>query len=299
MSSPPGHLPDVVALCRRLVAPAQLPKDLVWRSCAAHNEKNMLILRPPPESGETDLLVVHEGCRAGTRAQQEVPYKDGLTEKLFAVDHEKQECTRMWTQQKSDDLMAQMNKIDEDIAEPFMQALKVELKRYLGLYGDHTGMGAAAFTLYSSQGQEVGGDIELTAILAARRARPRGLWAGAWTSQWRTVFEPGQAEPVKMVGIIEFVSHYAEDGNVHFRRKAECRASISETTDPEKFAKLVVQIIQSEEDKFQEATEDQCQTLCDGALRSLRRALPVSKERFDWRPLRHALVKDMKAVSGG
>ncbi|CAE7877763.1 CAPZA1 [Symbiodinium sp. KB8] len=133
-------------------------------------------------------------------------------------------------------------------------------------------------------------------IVAARRARPRGLWSGTWTSQWRTLFEPGQAEPVKMVGVLEFISHYAEDGNVHFRRRAESRSSVSETSDPAKFAVEVVKAIRREEDSFQESTEDQCDSLCDGTLRALRRTLPVSKERFDWRPSRHALVRDLKAA---
>ncbi|CAE7423562.1 F-actin-capping protein subunit alpha [Symbiodinium microadriaticum] len=298
--SPPGHLPDVLARCRQLVAPATLPKDLVWRACAAHNERNFLIVRPPTEGAESgDLLVVHENGRAGSRAQQQVPYKDGLTDKLFAVDHERQECTRMWSQQKSDDLMAQMDNIDEEIAEPFKEALKSELRKYVdSRYADQGGMstGAASYTLYSSKGQEVGGDIELTMIVAARRARPRGLWSGTWTSQWRTLFEPGQAEPVKMVGVLEFISHYAEDGNVHFRRRAESRSSVSETSDPAKFAVEVVKAIRREEDSFQESTEDQCDSLCDGTLRALRRTLPVSKERFDWRPSRHALVRDLKAA---
>eukprot|EP00439_Symbiodinium_sp_Y106_P074554 s687_g14.t1 len=208
-------------------------------------------------------------------------------------------CGGMWSQQKSDDLMAQMDNIDEEIAEPFKEALKSELRKYVdSRYADQGGMstGAASYTLYSSKGQEVGGDIELTMIVAARRARPRGLWSGTWTSQWRTLFEPGQAEPVKMVGILEFISHYAEDGNVHFRRRAESRSSVSETTDPTKFAVEVVKAIRKEEDSFQASTEDQCDSLCDGTLRALRRTLPVSKERFDWRPSRHALVRDLKAA---
>eukprot|EP00913_Durusdinium_trenchii_P026404 g24774.t2 len=220
--------------------------------------------------------------------------------------------------------MAQMDNIDEELAKPFKEALQVELKRRLGpkdpgqSYTSEggTNTGAATFTLFSRKGKEVGGDIELTMIIAARsfaldrrvgtgRARREGLWSGLWNSQWRTLFEPGQADAAQLLGTIEFTSHYAEDGrvrghfqegNVHFRRRVECRKSISETKDPERFAKQVVQEIQGEEEAFHEHTEGQCDSLLDGALRSFRRALPVSNERFDWRPLRHALVRDMKAL---
>jgi len=298
-----------MAACRLLVSPAKLPKDLVWRASAAHNEKHLLLVRPPVEGAgaagemsQSGLLVVHDGCRAGSRAQQQVPYKDGLSDQLFAVDHEKQECTRQWVPPKSDDLMAQMDNIDEELAKPFKEALGIELKKYLDeSYAEEGGTttGAAAFTLYSKKGKEVGGDIELGIIISARRARPRGLWSGSWSSQWRTLFVPGQAEAAKLIGIIEFNSHYAEEGNVHFRRRLECSVQIPETKDATTFARLVVKQIQGNEDTFQTATEDQCNSLCDGAVKALRRALPVSKERFDWRPLRHALVRDMKAKDGG
>lgn len=300
--SPPGHLPDVLSACRLLVSPAKLPKDLVWRACASHNEKNLLLVRQPAAegsasaagaeaatSGEKELLVVHDGGRAGSRAQQQVPYKDGITDHLFAIDHEKQECTRYWLPPKSDDLMAQMENIDEELAKPFKEALHLELKRYLDesyVAEGGTTTGAAAFTLYSKKGKEVGGDIELGIIISARRARPRGLWSGSWSSQWRTLFVPGQAEAAKLLGIIEFTSHYAEEGNVHFRRRVECHASVPETKEPTKFAELVVKQIERDEAKFHLATQDSCDTLCDGAVKALRRALPVSKERFDWRPLR-------------
>ncbi|CAE7545387.1 cpa, partial [Symbiodinium pilosum] len=271
--------------------------DLVWRACAAHNERNFLIVRPPTEEGEAgDLLVVHEGARAGSRAQQQVPYKDGLTDKLFAVDHERQECTRMWSQQKTDDLMAQMDNIDEEIAEPFKQALKAELRKYVdSRYADPggTSTGAAAYTLYSAKGQEVGGDIELTLLggpelveddhrIPARAAPGLVVWHL-------------ELPAARMVGVLEFTSHYAEDGNVHFRRRSDRRTTVKETTDPAKFAAETVEAIRREEDSFQAATEEQCDVICDSTLRALRRTLPVSKERFDWRPTRHALVRDLKA----
>lgn len=60
----------------------------MWRACATHGERHLLVVRP---SETSELLLVHEGARVGSRAQQQVPYKDGITEKLFAVDHETQD----------------------------------------------------------------------------------------------------------------------------------------------------------------------------------------------------------------
>lgn len=157
--------------------------------------------------------------------------------------------------------------------------------------------GIGGFAVFIGKGQEVGsGDIELRIILSCRRARPRGHWSGMWGSQWRIMFVPEQKDPAQLGGIVEFKTHYAEDSNVHFRRKLVRKTKIVETTNPEKWAREVVAAIARIEDEFHGVTEDVSLGLGVGALKSLRRVLPLSKERFDWRPIRHALVRDMKSV---
>mmetsp|Transcript_87948 Transcript_87948/g.221896 ORF Transcript_87948/g.221896 Transcript_87948/m.221896 type:complete len:144 (+) Transcript_87948:669-1100(+) len=135
-------------------------------------------------------------------------------------------------------------------------------------------------------------------MLSSRRSRKQGQWGGNWCSQWRILFDPGQEKPADLGGVIEFKTHYSEDGNVHFRRKHIRKTKVYETTDPEKWAKEVVDAIRKIEDEFHNGTDDVCTGMGAGALKSLRRVLPLTKERFDWRPMRHALVQDMKSVEG-
>eukprot|EP00930_Biecheleria_cincta_P035131 TRINITY_DN24196_c0_g1_i1.p1 TRINITY_DN24196_c0_g1~~TRINITY_DN24196_c0_g1_i1.p1 ORF type:complete len:331 (-),score=60.59 TRINITY_DN24196_c0_g1_i1:23-1015(-) len=301
--SPPGQLADVVACCRQLAHPGELPQDLVWRAAAAHNEKHCLILDPPQSTRNTSLLVAHEGIRSGSRAQQQVSYKDPRSGMLFSVDHEQQECTKMWTvQKKTDDLLSQMEGITNEAAEPFREALQTKLDAYIaerfvprGRRGASSDAGAAVGIVYKGRAGEAGGDsVELDIVISASRAKQRGLCAGSWSSQWRSTFIPGQEQPAKLLGLLEFNGHYAEDSNVLFKHAAKQQALINETQDPVKWAETVTNLIRSLEDGFHAAAESSCDHFGDGLLKSFRRALPVTKEKFDWRPIRHALVHDVR-----
>eukprot|EP00418_Pyrodinium_bahamense_P051009 CAMPEP_0179179658 /NCGR_PEP_ID=MMETSP0796-20121207/88919_1 /TAXON_ID=73915 /ORGANISM="Pyrodinium bahamense, Strain pbaha01" /LENGTH=264 /DNA_ID=CAMNT_0020883327 /DNA_START=129 /DNA_END=923 /DNA_ORIENTATION=+ len=234
----------------------------------------------------------------GKGAEKEVPYIDPRNNMIFVVDQELQECVSMRPKPPSTDIQAEMLGIDLEAAKPFQAALQRKLDCYLASHFPTSDGrdGRATGIVYTSHGKDIGGDIELRVIISSYRARPRGYWAGIWSSQWRIVFVPEQPEPAKLAGLIEFKTHYTEDGNVHFHRKAIKSAKVAETTDCEKFATELMAAIGRLEEEFHANTEEVCDSYGTGALKAMRRVLPLSKERFDWRPIRHALVRDMKAV---
>jgi len=94
--------------------------------------------------------------------------------------------------------------------------------------------------------------------------------------------------------MLEFSSHYAEDGNVHFTRRISKQAKVSELTSPDKFAQNVISVVAGVEDDFHRTSEEVCMGLGRGPVKALRKVLPVAKERFDWRPLRHQFVREIK-----
>mmetsp|Transcript_11489 Transcript_11489/g.25282 ORF Transcript_11489/g.25282 Transcript_11489/m.25282 type:complete len:336 (+) Transcript_11489:99-1106(+) len=299
--SPPNGLNDVVEGCRQLVAPAKVPDELVYRSCADFREKLITAVNLPESSGAGIGMICETG-RAGSRAQKVVAYHDQKHEdQLFCVDQETGAVSAVTDKKKSGDLSAEMTNIDVELAKPFKDALDAELDDYLARRYPSDSMGAlhgceglSGASVYSLVGKDIGDDIELRIILASRRIRKAGSWAGNWTSQWRIVFVPEQKEPVMLGGVLEFKTHYAEDSNIHFSRKCVKKAKIHETSDPEVWAKEVTAAIQKIEDDFQNATDDLCSGMGSGALKAMRRVFPLSKERFDWRPIRHQLVRDMK-----
>lgn len=293
--SPPGHIRDVLANCRHLAGSSSLPAELTARSCAEANEAALLVLPLGTEEGRHGVLC--DFARLGSRGQREVPYLEPRSDMLFIVDQENQECISLKPKPQGHDIKAEMMKVNIESGTPFQQALQKEVDGYVAEHFP-AGDGVACGSVYLNPGKEPGGNIELRVYISSQRARARGYWTGAWTSQWRIVFTPGQRSSAQLAGIVEFKTHYAEDGNVHFRRKATKVGKVAETSDCEAFAsELVAEVARFEED-FHAHTEDICETYGAGALKAMRRVLPISKERFDWRPIRHSLVRDMKAAAG-
>lgn len=299
--APPNGVADVVFACRELCAPAKIPDELIWRSCLDHREKLITAVPLPLQHG-AGMGIICETGRAGSRAQRVVGYADAKhDDKLFCVDSETGDVSSIMDKKKSGDLSAELSNLDKEAAKPFQDALDAELDGYVSqryptskrgaLHGCEGHSGAAVFVVI---GKDPGDDIELRILLASKRVRKAGYWAGNWSSQWRVVFSPEQKDPMILGGVLEFKTHYSEDSNVHFNRKAIRKAKIQETSSPEKWAKEMVAAVKKIEDEFQQATDDVCANMGSGALKAMRRVLPMSKERFDWRPIRHSLVKDMK-----
>mmetsp|Transcript_81031 Transcript_81031/g.156489 ORF Transcript_81031/g.156489 Transcript_81031/m.156489 type:complete len:320 (+) Transcript_81031:111-1070(+) len=292
--SPPAHAADVVNQCRRLVGEVPMPQDLVNRAMSENNEKSLLVV--PLNTGNGLQGIVCDFARhGGSRAHDQVPYLDPRLDMVFMVNQECQECVRVTEKPKSKDIKAEMEGIDLQKAKPFRQAAQRELDRYIAAHFPMAD-GNAAGCVLTSHGKDIDGDVELRIFISSHRARHQGHWAGYWTSQWRIIFVPGQQDPVKFGGIIEFKTHYGEDGNVHFRRKVTKMSKVSELKNTQEFAVQLVTEIGRLETEFHEATDDFCDTFGPEALKAIRRVLPISKERFDWRPIRHALVRDMKAA---
>mmetsp|Transcript_41404 Transcript_41404/g.128706 ORF Transcript_41404/g.128706 Transcript_41404/m.128706 type:complete len:317 (-) Transcript_41404:147-1097(-) len=292
--SPPGQLCDVLAGCRQLAGASALPPELTVKACMQSNEASLLVL---PLVGATDGRrgIVCDFARMGSRSLREVVYLDPRTDMVFSVDHERQECTDLRPKPQGSDIKAEMQKANIEAAKPFQEALQLELDRYVAGHFPAAD-GAACGCAYINPGKD-SDSVELRVYLSSQRARPQGYWAGTWTSQWRVVFAPGQRTAAKLGGIIEFRSSYSEDGNVQLRRKATRIGEVSQTADSQRFAfELVAAIARFEED-FHLNTEDTCETYGAGTLKAMRRLLPLAKERFDWRPIRHSLVRDMKAAS--
>jgi len=139
-------------------------------------------------------LIVEIG-RQGSRSQRTVPYLDPRADLVFHVDQELQQCVSVKKKVNTNDLAAEFTRIDYEEAKPFRTALERELDKYVQeRYPGKVGDGLAGSAAYSFMGDDIGGDIEIRFFISSRRARPKGMWAGNWTSQWRIVFTPEQGE---------------------------------------------------------------------------------------------------------
>merc|ERR1712232_218513 len=184
---------------------------------------------------------------------------------------------------------------------PYREALQKKLNEYMAkTYPGKVGEGVAGAAVYSKPPDDImdtANDVELIFYISAWRSRAKGHWSGMWYSKWACDFKLG--ERPKLVGELQFTSHFAEDGNSSFNRRMATRTTLPESIDEDEsdeFAYAVMEVVAAIEHKFHQLTEDVCLGLNRGAFKAMRRVLPVTKERFDWRPIRHALVRDIKAA---
>lgn len=278
-SSPPCQLSDVVTSCRRLFPSVQLPDGLIEECCAANNERSGLIVTLPPSN---DCAVITSWGATDQAAVYRTPGPGGA---VFTVDHEHQHCTEAC--EPADAAPAHQ----PAFIEHFRAAVDSHLSAYVNEYFPPRD-GLAAKAVYTTPSKHAKG-IALHIIIASRRSRRRGHWAGVWRSEWTVDFVPGDSV-AKLDGEIEFVIHYSEAGNMHLTRKARKQADVEDTNNHDRFACSLVDAISELEEEFHISAHSACASFGATKLKAMRRTLPVSKERFDWRPIRHALARDMR-----
>lgn len=102
---------------------------------------------------------------------------------------------------------------------------------------------------------------------------PSNFWNGRWRSEYS--FSPSGAS---IEGIIKVDVHYYEDGNVRMltEKTANLPASSSAT------AADVAKAISTFEKKYQEDLNRAFTNLSEGAFKSLRRQLPVTRQKVEW-----------------
>jgi len=304
LKSPPCQLHDVLDACRQLTQ-ATLPAEFIGKTCTDYNEKNLL---PMPLHGEADgavglcCLMGRDGVRR--TGEKKASYVDpSRTELVFCIEQEKQSLLNVGIKEKCDVnvLTDELGAADLSMMAPFRDALQNKLNDYVAkTYQGRVGEGAAGASVYSNPPDglsDCANDIELMFYISVWRSRPKGHWSGMWSSKWSVEFKLG--EKPKLVGELQFSSHFAEDGNSSFTRKMSTRMVLPESIDEDEsdeFAYAVMQVVSRIEHNFHQGTEDVCVDLNKGAFKTMRRVLPVTKERFDWRPIRHALVRDIKAA---
>merc|ERR1719482_142412 len=118
------------------------------------------------------------------------------------------------------------------------------------------------------------------------------MWSGAWTSTW----EVEEDETCFfLTGKLNVCAHYYEGGNVGLNGGSSTAIPGEEQKalvcrDPQE----VVAAIKKKEDAYHQQLENWYQQM-DQTFRSMRRVLPMWKEKFDWNPAKYALSKQLHA----
>ncbi|KAG6361546.1 hypothetical protein INS49_009773 [Diaporthe citri] len=115
-------------------------------------------------------------------------------------------------------------------------------------------------------------DSKLAIITVASKYSPNNFWNGRWRSLY--LFDPSDSS---LEGSIKVDVHYYEDGNVRLLANKAVTASVSSGT-----GSGIAKEISTAEKKYQEELNKGFTSLSEGAFKSLRRQLPVTRQKIEW-----------------
>lgn len=163
-------------------------------------------------------------------------------------------------------------------AESWRKALEDALAVYLK--DNFPAFGSAVY------GKLDGDTVSLTVAIENHKYNPDNFYCGKWQSKWNVEF-PTSGGFAKVTGELKVQVHYFEDGNVQLHTKKTTEESI-QVSNPEEGAKNVVEFIGRSEKEYQLGINENYREMSATTFKSLRRALPITKNLVDWHKL-HSL----------
>ncbi|KAF2398884.1 F-actin-capping protein-like protein subunit alpha-1 [Trichodelitschia bisporula] len=117
-------------------------------------------------------------------------------------------------------------------------------------------------------------DSKIALVTVANKYSPNNYWNGRWRSVY--VFTP--APSPSLTGSINVDVHYYEDGNVRLLTSKPLTFSVAGSPSA---ADVLKQIAQAER-RYQEELHRGFTSLSENAFKSLRRQLPVTRQKVEW-----------------
>jgi capping protein alpha len=163
-------------------------------------------------------------------------------------------------------------------AEAVRQAVQQHLQAYMAVYAPNGH--SAVFAR---------GGVVVVCISSAL-FNLKNFWTGRLRSRWTVTLAPGGAQ---LAGALQADVHYFEDGNVQLaaRHDATARAPAGEGADATGAA--VVAALRAAEDDYFGGLESSFEGMERAALKELRRALPVTRQKFAWEQVQHKLAIEL------
>ncbi|CED83188.1 Uncharacterized conserved protein [Phaffia rhodozyma] len=125
-------------------------------------------------------------------------------------------------------------------------------------------------------GRSVGVDEgKFTIVTSGHRYSPTNFWTGRWRSSYDI-----DLKKESFIGQIQAVVHYYEQGNVQLRTVQTPTIALP-PVGPSQAAAIISEISKVER-LSQEGANERLEELGDKTFKSLRRALPVTRQKVDW-----------------
>ncbi|KAF3917858.1 hypothetical protein ABW20_dc0106645 [Dactylellina cionopaga] len=115
-------------------------------------------------------------------------------------------------------------------------------------------------------------DDGIAVLIVGNKYSPSNYWNGRWRSTY--VYNPSAST---LTGSIAVDVHYYEDGNVRLVTEKSINENLRGSSSAD-----ITRAIGTIEKKYQEELNRAFGALSEGAFKSLRRQLPVTRQKMDW-----------------
>jgi len=156
--------------------------------------------------------------------------------------------------------------------EPYRLALQSQITDYISQYYP-----AGVCAVYS---RKDGDNKELIIQIEDHEFQQKNKWNGNWRSEWLLTV----SDKAQLAGAIKLHVHYYENSNVQMVTK-HTHDEKDLTASPEKIEDLcaeAVKVIKEFENKYHTSLRDSYVTMSDTTFKTLRRVLPMSKQKINW-----------------
>ncbi|KAG8679873.1 F-actin-capping protein subunit alpha, partial [Ceratobasidium sp. 395] len=169
-------------------------------------------------------------------------------------------------------------------AEPFRLALEESTLRYLSEFFQE-GV-TSVFTSTSKSNTYI---IQIV----ANKYNPQNFWSGRWRSEYIVDIDNGE-----ITGKIFVNVHYYEQGNVQLQTTYTPNLTLPSSLTPSSAPKILA-IIAEKEGEHERALSNAYSDLGEKTFKSLRRALPLTRQKLDWdKVLGYKLGAELAASRG-
>jgi len=252
LNSPPGEFNEVVTDVRALLNDDSLLNSTALETFAKYNTDQMVIAKSP--TGDHKVLITSYGEIDSKR------YIDPRGQQIVTFDHIKAECTGHEGYSPPDATV-----------ENYRSGLDKLVAEYVD---DHFMEGASAV-----YGKKENG-ITLIVCISAQKFNPGNFWNGRWRSVYTISFKDG-ASSADLKGTYKINIHYYEDGNVQLTTSFEKTTKVT-LGNPDASAQAIIKAIEKSEKEYQTGLDDNYITMSDTSFKSLRRVLPVTRNKIEW-----------------
>ncbi|SMQ49882.1 unnamed protein product [Zymoseptoria tritici ST99CH_1A5] len=246
-AAPPGELINVVNDIKTLASNQPNLLNSLEPAFKRYNEEQYTTVKLP---GSSEATIISQYNSLGDGR-----YFDTASQTSFAVDHA--------TQQASD---TQQHPLESQHAD----LIRSLLKSFSTASAEH-------FPSSSIGVYPISSDSAIALALVANKYSPKNMWNGRWRSTY--TFTPSSST---LSGTVKADVHYYEDGNVRMSTSKKLELSVGSSGGS---AEGVVREIAKAENKFQEELNRAFGTLAEGSFKSLRRQLPVTRQKIEWEKL--------------